>query len=397
MQAISSKKVGYPPLSLHSIDTNIRLPQKLFNLFARATWNALKGSSFDNQGATIAREDIHRAYALACHYQKGSTGDKSNRQAAKPAIPAKYMHQDVTSSPATAGETASEALLKLLMDARAVDCDIDLSDSYSKHEDMADHDEVIQGKTRKLLAKNTAKPLLRGKTSPVIRSCILENIISLASVSSEELKEITGNMSSAMFAASAAHEDMAETSSVGEGATLLIKQIEESTAQNQDLHLRRRYITAAQDPQLDPKNPKVGDHLTLRAWQVERVSWMLHQEASNIKCGILNDSCGFGKIIQALSLVYFSALRQNENHRPTIIIANLSRLNVWIVEFKKHFDGLLQLYIFHGSETRSTTNTFKKTHTIADIDSVLAQHPRTDPSLSRVVVLTTWDMDHLTI
>ena len=51
---------------------------------------------------------------------------------------------------------------------------------------------------------------------------------------------------------------------------------------------------------------------------------------------------------------------------------------------------MLTFHIYHGSETRSTTDTFKKMCTVDDLSSILAKHPPSDPSSSYVVVLTTY-------
>ncbi|EFR05557.1 hypothetical protein MGYG_08572 [Nannizzia gypsea CBS 118893] len=364
----------------------------VIQIILQSELDCFEGSKPCEFGAQIQAEDVHRAYALCCNYQKSYAATKSTRQQSKPAVLPAFSTGPTQADPET--NSKENTLEKLLIESTVPHSDLDAKFECDEVEELEEIRDDAMGESESqrrvgiLLVKSATNVAPRQLMTNQTRQLVISNIIGLVKASNEDVKDVTLDMSASMSAAIECNENRQETD-IGDEATLRIKTSIEVGEQNK-ARIRARYLAAAEHLGLDPQKPSIGQHLTLRAWQVEGVSWMIRQEESKIKSGILNDSCGLGKTIQALSLVYLAGIKRTSNHRPTIIVANNACLDVWTTEVKTRFSGLLTLYIFHGSNARSTTDTFRKTHTVDDISTILTKHTPDDPKSSLVVVLTTY-------
>lgn len=148
---------------------------------------------------------------------------------------------------------------------------------------------------------------------------------------------------------------------------------------------------------LSPQCP----NLVLEPWQVSGVDWMLEQEDSPVKGGILADDCGLGKTITALALILCAANRaahravQNPPQpafQPTLILCPAILLPTWLDELDAHFHGALHVLLFHGSSKHSGS-VQKKAITVDTLDELqrrLAELDPNDPATARTVVLSTY-------
>jgi SNF2 family DNA or RNA helicase len=78
------------------------------------------------------------------------------------------------------------------------------------------------------------------------------------------------------------------------------------------------------------KVPQAGEtsrKISIKLWQATGVHWMVEQEKSPVKCGILGDGCGLGKTLEALLLVYLSSKTERpkgQAFKPTLILVPTS-------------------------------------------------------------------------
>ncbi|KAI9764302.1 MAG: hypothetical protein M1839_005968 [Geoglossum umbratile] len=89
--------------------------------------------------------------------------------------------------------------------------------------------------------------------------------------------------------------------------------------------------------------------LTLKPWQVVGVKWMMDQEMSPIRGGIVADGSGLGKTNQTLAFLATS-LRHNEtsglprrSYRPTLIITPPAVIQTWIDEYTNYFSDVFEM------------------------------------------------------
>ncbi|KAI1861459.1 uncharacterized protein JN550_010839 [Neoarthrinium moseri] len=98
--------------------------------------------------------------------------------------------------------------------------------------------------------------------------------------------------------------------------------------------------------------------LTCKLMPHQRVglTWLINQEESSAKGGILADTMGLGKTIQALALIL--ARPSNDcAHKTTLIVAPLALLRQWEreIEDKVKFGHKLKTVIVHGQKKKSMT------------------------------------------
>ena len=85
-------------------------------------------------------------------------------------------------------------------------------------------------------------------------------------------------------------------------------------------------------PTIAPQQAKQPESITrkLKPFQLEGLHWMMEQEKSSYKGGLLGDEMGMGKTIQAVSLI-MSDFPQPE---PTLVIVPPVALMQWVSEIK---------------------------------------------------------------
>lgn len=94
----------------------------------------------------------------------------------------------------------------------------------------------------------------------------------------------------------------------------------------------------------------------LKQFQLEGLDWMIKQEKTSYRGGLLGDEMGMGKTIQAVSLM-MSDYPQTE---PTLVVVPPVALMQWSSEIKEYTDGKLKVLIYHGSNTKSKAMTVKE-------------------------------------
>ncbi|KAJ1975954.1 hypothetical protein H4R35_002909 [Dimargaris xerosporica] len=99
----------------------------------------------------------------------------------------------------------------------------------------------------------------------------------------------------------------------------------------------------------------------LMDYQQQGLHWLLNQERSNIRGGILSDEMGLGKTVQIISLLVASKYPQEPGSNkhvyttpastgPTLIVGPVAVVDQWVAEVKaKTRPGTLTVYKYHGT------------------------------------------------
>ncbi|KAK6536675.1 hypothetical protein TWF281_000896 [Arthrobotrys megalospora] len=116
-----------------------------------------------------------------------------------------------------------------------------------------------------------------------------------------------------------------------------------------------------------------GLTVTLLPHQIRGLAWLLKQEDSKVKGGILADDMGLGKTIQSISLLLSNPMPSKKTHsteerekyikehkipsdihKGTLIVAPLALIKQWEKEIKDKTDGRFRVLVHHGpARTRS--------------------------------------------
>ncbi|KAF2768701.1 hypothetical protein EJ03DRAFT_328009 [Teratosphaeria nubilosa] len=94
----------------------------------------------------------------------------------------------------------------------------------------------------------------------------------------------------------------------------------------------------------------------LKHFQLEGLDWMIKQEQTQYKGGLLGDEMGMGKTIQAVSLI-MSDYPQKE---PTLVVVPPVALMQWSAEIKEYTDGKLNVLVYHGQNNKVKGMTVKQ-------------------------------------
>ena len=86
----------------------------------------------------------------------------------------------------------------------------------------------------------------------------------------------------------------------------------------------------------------------LKPFQLEGLDWMVKQEKTQYKGGLLGDEMGMGKTIQAVSLI-MSDYPQKE---PTLVVVPPVALMQWSTEIGEYTDGKLNVLVYHGQNSK---------------------------------------------
>ncbi|KAJ5154059.1 Zinc finger RING-type [Penicillium coprophilum] len=103
-------------------------------------------------------------------------------------------------------------------------------------------------------------------------------------------------------------------------------------------------------PIIQPKEAKQPASITrkLKAFQLEGLNWMIAQEKTQYKGGLLGDEMGMGKTIQAVSLI-MSDFPQPD---PTLVLVPPVALMQWVSEIKEYTNGKLKVLVYHNSDAK---------------------------------------------
>ncbi|KIW98865.1 uncharacterized protein Z519_00528 [Cladophialophora bantiana CBS 173.52] len=83
----------------------------------------------------------------------------------------------------------------------------------------------------------------------------------------------------------------------------------------------------------------------LKPFQLEGLDWMMKQEKSQWKGGLLGDEMGMGKTIQAVSLI----MSDYPAKAPSLVIVPPVALMQWQSEIKEYTSGKLKVLVYHSS------------------------------------------------
>src|SRR5947209_1245044 len=98
------------------------------------------------------------------------------------------------------------------------------------------------------------------------------------------------------------------------------------------------------------------DKLTVNLYphQVIGVAWMLEQETSKPYAGLLIDSMGLGKSLQAIAVI----VSKHPEPKPTLIVAPLAVLPKWKAEIETKVAISLRVLVYHGTERVTNFNDY---------------------------------------
>lgn len=88
-----------------------------------------------------------------------------------------------------------------------------------------------------------------------------------------------------------------------------------------------------------------GINRQLKSFQLEGLDWMIRQEQTDFKGGLLGDEMGMGKTIQAVSLI----MSDYPAKQPTLVIVPPVALMQWQAEINSYTNGKLNVLIYHIS------------------------------------------------
>ncbi|QSS59848.1 DNA repair protein RAD16 [Histoplasma capsulatum] len=99
---------------------------------------------------------------------------------------------------------------------------------------------------------------------------------------------------------------------------------------------------------LTPAVQPPGISRKLKSFQLEGLNWMIQQEKSQWKGGLLGDEMGMGKTIQAVSLL----MSDYPVGIPSLVVVPPVALMQWQSEIEQYTDGKLKVLIHHGSNSK---------------------------------------------
>jgi DNA repair protein RAD16 len=113
-----------------------------------------------------------------------------------------------------------------------------------------------------------------------------------------------------------------------------------------------------------PAEQPAGISRKLKVFQLEGLNWMIRQEKSQWKGGLLGDEMGMGKTIQAVSLIMSDFPAKD----PTLVVVPPVALMQWQAEINDYTNGKLNVLIYHISANPKcrtmTTKDLKKYNVI---------------------------------
>ncbi|BDD56529.1 hypothetical protein MAP00_001974 [Monascus purpureus] len=92
----------------------------------------------------------------------------------------------------------------------------------------------------------------------------------------------------------------------------------------------------------------LGISRKLKSYQLEGLNWMIQQENTCYKGGLLGDEMGMGKTIQAVSLL----MSDYPAGKPSLVVVPPVALMQWQSEIKEYTNGQLKVLVYHNSNSK---------------------------------------------
>ncbi|KAF2993981.1 DNA repair protein rad16 [Curvularia kusanoi] len=93
----------------------------------------------------------------------------------------------------------------------------------------------------------------------------------------------------------------------------------------------------------------------LKPFQLEGLSWMIRQEKTHYRGGLLGDEMGMGKTIQAVSLI----MSDYPAKAPTLVCVPPVALMQWTNEIREYTENKLNVLVYHGTNAKCKKMTVK--------------------------------------
>ncbi|CAG8079681.1 unnamed protein product [Penicillium olsonii] len=194
---------------------------------------------------------------------------------------------------------------------------------YSSSDDDSDHSDVREGRQPSRIAARPARPV-RPAARPATRT------------------------SSVQEGADATDEDLPPSWEEQRKA----KRAEADRKKLEKKHpaLSTMWDLLKAQPILPPEAAKQPTSITrkLKPFQLEGLSWMIRQEQTEYRGGLLGDEMGMGKTIQAVSLI----MSDYPQPDPTLVLVPPVALMQWVAEIKAYTDGKLKVLVYHNSDPK---------------------------------------------
>jgi DNA repair protein RAD16 len=114
--------------------------------------------------------------------------------------------------------------------------------------------------------------------------------------------------------------------------------------------LRTMWDDLKKIPVLEAQKAEQPESITrrLKPFQLEGLSWMIRQEKTHYKGGLLGDEMGMGKTIQAVSLI----MSDYPAKQPTLVCVPPVALMQWSNEIREYTDNKLKVLVYHGTNAK---------------------------------------------
>ncbi|KAI9887298.1 MAG: DNA repair protein rad16 [Watsoniomyces obsoletus] len=99
---------------------------------------------------------------------------------------------------------------------------------------------------------------------------------------------------------------------------------------------------------------------SLKSFQLEGLHWMIEQEKTQWKGGLLGDEMGMGKTIQAVSLIMSDHPTQN----PSLVVVPPVAMMQWRKEINEYTNGSLKVLLYHGVAVKKMSLADIKSHNV---------------------------------
>ncbi|KAF3034312.1 DNA repair protein rad16 [Didymella heteroderae] len=128
-------------------------------------------------------------------------------------------------------------------------------------------------------------------------------------------------------------------------------------AEQQHPKLRTMWDDLQKIPVLPVEKAEQPESITrrLKPFQLEGLSWMIRQEQTHYRGGLLGDEMGMGKTIQAVSLI----MSDYPAKAPTLVCVPPVALMQWTNEIREYTENKLNVLVYHGTNAKCKKMTVK--------------------------------------